>query len=135
MKKLLMTLLFVSSLAQAEGDFAIGALYHLNNNSGASNFDVTVKYEDYKFDIGDNRLAVDKLFVEDTLSGSLGWFLGLGLYSNFDATAFGARIPIGLSYDFSADIDMFYQYVYAFAIEPNTGGNGGNSSIGLRFYF
>lgn len=135
MKKLLVLLLLVSGLAHAEGDFAIGPLFHLNNTTGSNNIDVTIKYDDLKFDIGDNSIAIDKLFVEDTISGSLGFFLGLGLYSNFDATSFGARIPVGLSYDFSADIDMFYQYVYSFVLEPTTGNNGGNSSIGLRFYF
>ena len=130
-----MTILFVSSLAQAEVEFAIGPLYHLNNSTGTNNLDVTVRYNELKFDIGGDSIAADKIFVENELSDSFGWFLAVGVYSNFDATAFGARVPIGLTYDFSADIDMFYQYVFTFAVEPTTGNNGGSSSIGLRFYF
>ena len=130
-----MTLLFVSSLAQAEVEFAIGPLYHLNNNTGTNNIDVTVKYNDLKFDIGDNSIAADKIFVENELSDSFAWFLGVGLFTNFDVNDFGARIPIGLIYDITTDIDIFYQYVYSFVIEPTTGGTRTNSSIGLRFYF
>ena len=131
--KILVALLLVSGLAYAKEDFAIGAIVNVSNQN--NDVDITVKYNEWKFDIGDNRLAVDRLYVQDELIGDIQWFLGLGLYSNFDATAFGARIPLGLSYDLNSDIDIFVQYVYAYSIEPVNGATGDNTSVGLRYYF
>jgi hypothetical protein len=131
--KVLVALILVSGLAHAEEEFAIGVLVDVGN--GNNDVDVTVKYNTWKFDIGDNRLAADKLFVEADLIGDIQWFLGLGVYSNLDFDAFGARIPVGLNYDLGSSFDIFVQYVFNYSIEPSSGNTGENTSVGLRYYF
>ena len=134
MKKLLVVLALLSSFSfGSDKDFALGALFYLDN--GNNNIDITGKYKEIKFDVGGDFIGIDKLFIENELSGDLGWFLGLGGYTDFSFNSFGLRLPLGLDYELSSDFDIFLQGVFSYAISPSTGSNGVSTSLGLRYYF
>lgn len=133
MKKLLVLLALVANFSLAsDDDFAIGAIFDLD---GGNDISVAVKYNNWQFDIDGNAIAADKLFIEDELSGDLGWFLGLGGYTDFDFNSFGAHIPIGLVFELSNNFDIFAQGVFHYAIQPTAGNTGIGYDLGLRYYF
>lgn len=133
MKKWLALMALTTTLTMAADDeFGIGLIVNLE---GANDINVAVKYNTWMFDIGGNGIAADKLFVEKTLTGDLGWFLGLGAYTNFNLNAFGARIPIGIEYELSNNFDIFALAAFGYSIEPNMGDNGMSYKAGLRYFF
>lgn len=134
MKKILIALTILASFSfGSEKEFGLGPLFYLDN--GSNNIDVTIKYKELKFDVGGNFIGIDKLFIQNELSGDFGWFLGLGGYTDFDFNNIGLRLPLGLSYDISSNFDIFLQGVFSYAITPSTGSNGVTTSLGLRYFF
>lgn len=134
--KIVLALLLTANFLHAEEEFAIGPLFDIgNNNTNGNTIDVTVKYNEWKFDIGNNIIGIDKLFVEDDLVGEIRWFFGLGIYSDFDFISMGVRIPLGLAYDIGSNFDIFIQNVFYYSIEPVSGSNWNDATLGLRYYF
>ncbi len=131
MRKSLFALLLLFGLAHAESsEFGIGAIF--DNGNGAS---LAIKHDEWKLDVDGGSIAIDYLFIERTLTGSLNWFMGLGGHADYDFTTAGARLPIGLDYDFSDSFDIFIEIIPHLSLTPNFGTFGDGIDGGIRIFF
>ena len=91
-------------------------------------------------------LMGDKYFIDQVLVKDFGlhWFLGLGLYGNIAfwndnaAFAFGARLPIGLSWQPVKPLEIFLNLAPSLGIHinPLDFPNGGlGAEFGIRLWF
>ena len=131
MKKGLLILLLAISFVKAESsEFGLGAIF--DNGNSAS---LAIKYNEWKLDVDGGSIAVDHLFIERSLSGGFNWFMGLGGYTAYDLSSFGARLPIGIDYDFSDSFDIFVEIIPAVSLNPNFGNFGTGVDGGIRIFF
>jgi len=154
MKKyyIIITVLLVSALSLRAQDKGLGAGIMFGEPTGISAkgwinsvaaVDVGIAYS--FLDVSSLHLSVDYVFHNYNLlsvsSGKLPFYYGIGGRLKFkntkisDDTRIGARVPIGLCYQFqNSPVDIFLEIVPVLDLEPQTKMSI-NSSIGIRYFF
>jgi hypothetical protein len=143
--QILVTFLFISlSATFAQSNFGIGIM--LGEPSGVSGKLWTANTNAFDFGAawsfkgsGHMLLQADYVWhngLSQASSGKLALYYGIGGRVIFsDDPLVGARIPIGLDYNFSsAPIDIFVELVPILDLIPSTNFNLGGG-IGIRFWF
>jgi len=103
---------------------------------------IHMNVEEHFFSLG---LMGDKYFIDQALVKDIGlhWFLGLGLYANIvffkeAMFGFGARLPIGLSWQPVKPLEIFFNLSPSLGVQINpihipAGGLG--AEFGIRLWF
>ncbi|MCG9596763.1 hypothetical protein L1D15_08495 [Vibrio sp. Isolate25] len=65
----------------------------------------------YRFTVGNDGAAFDYIIKRGEFSEStpFTWYIGAGVWSEWDHNEFGARVPLGLNWNFSQGWNMYGQ--------------------------
>ena len=120
---------------------------HANEESGAKDLSVGMALDQdlsvvveldnqYRFTLGNDGAAFDYILKSGRFDDSMpvSWYVGVGAWSEWEATEFGARLPLGLKWDLSQGWNMYGQIqpeldLYSGA-ELQIGG-----AVGIRYAF
>lgn len=131
MKKLLlvsvlMLLLSLSSFAQA--DMKIGVAVDMD-------LSIVAQIDRYNIVLGDSGFAIDYLIKTGQFENTtpLSWYIGGGGWAGWN-NGFGVRVPVGVSWGFAKDWDLYGQ-VQPVANFDNDFKLSVDGAIGVRFAF
>jgi len=130
MKKILIAAVCVTSVFTVGSANASKVGFAVDKGLG-----ITAQFGNINAFIGDDGISADYLFAQGKLgqNAPVNWFVGAGAFTGWNK-GFGVRLPVGLTFSFAKEWDVYVQVAPELDIDSNAD-FGVGSALGVRHAF